>query len=131
MDQIMERVEQGERDSKVCYDQDRISGCVYIADQGHWDFVNNVMGKYVVTNPLHSDEYKMVTQCEAEVIRMCCNMYNGDKNTCGLISSGGTESIILAVMAAREREKERGVTQPNMVMSQSAHAAFDKASFFL
>lgn len=73
----------------------------------------------------------MVTQCEAEIIRMCCNMYNGDKNTCGLISSGGTESIILAVMAARERAKERGVTQPNMVMSQSAHAAFDKASFFL
>lgn len=89
------------------------------------------MGRYVVTNPLHADEYSTVTQCEAEVIRMCCNMYNGDKNTCGLISSGGTESIILAVMAARERAKERGVTKPNMVMSNSAHAAFDKASFFL
>lgn len=89
------------------------------------------MGKFVVTNPLHSDEYKMVTQCEAEVIRMCCNMYNGDKNSCGLISSGGTESIILACLAARERARERGVTVPNMVMSNSAHAAFDKAAFLL
>jgi sphinganine-1-phosphate aldolase len=63
------------------------------------------MGKFVVTNALHAEEFQMITQCEAEIIRMCCNMYHGDKDSCGLISSGGTESIILACLAARERAK--------------------------
>lgn len=102
-----------------------------MADQSHWDFINSVMSKFVVTNALHVEEFEMISQCEAEIIRMCCNMYHGDKDTCGLISSGGTESIILACLAARERGKERGVTMPNMVMSNTAHAAFDKASFML
>lgn len=62
---------------------------------------------------------------------MVCTLYNGDDKSCGLLSSGGTESIILACLAYREKALKRGVTQPNMVMSNSAHAAFDKAAFFL
>jgi sphinganine-1-phosphate aldolase len=85
---------------------------------------------FVVTNPLHMDEFKIVCQMEAEIIRMVANMYNGDKNSCGIVTSGGTESILLACLAYREKAKERGVTNPNMVMSETAHAAFDKAAFY-
>lgn len=130
LDQIMKRVTKGEIESRHTYTDAKISGCVYTPDQSHWDFVSDVMRRYIVTNPLHAEEYKMVTQFEAEVIRMCCNMYKGDNKTCGLISSGGTESIILAVLAYKEIAKERGVTEPNMVMSNTAHAAFDKAAFY-
>ena len=126
----MKRVEVGAKDSRECYAKSRISGCVYIADDKHWDFVNDVMKRFVVTNALHMDEYLMVTQCEAEIIRMVANLYNGDDKSCGVLTSGGTESILLAILAYREKAKERGVTKPNMVMSQAAHAAFDKAGFF-
>lgn len=58
-------------------------------------------------------------------------MYNGSKTTCGIITNGGTESILLAMLAYREKFKaERGVTKPNIVMSDTAHAAFDKAAFY-
>lgn len=67
---------------------------------------------------------------EAEIIRMVANLYNGDKESCGLVTSGGTESIILAMLAYREIAAERGVKSPNMVMSNTAHAAFDKAAFY-
>lgn len=88
------------------------------------------MSGYIITNPLHADEFKTVTMMEAEIIRMIANMYNGDSKACGSLTSGGTESILLACLAYREKAKERGVTKPNMVMSNSAHAAFDKAAFY-
>lgn len=67
---------------------------------------------------------------EAEIIRMVANLYHGDRSVCGLLTSGGTESILLACLAYKERGKARGITNPNLVASQTAHAAFDKACFY-
>ena len=67
---------------------------------------------------------------EAEIIRSVANLYHGDKDSCGIVTSGGTESILLSILAYREQARERGVKHPNMVMSQTAHAAFDKAAFY-
>ncbi len=47
------------------------------------------------------------------------------------MTSGGTESILMAVKAARERgRKERGITTPNVVLPTSAHAAFEKGCYY-
>ena len=77
------------------------------------------------------DEFMWITQMEAEIIRWTIELYNGDKDTCGVLSSGGTESILLAMLAYRvQGYKERGVTKPNIVCSETAHCAFDKAGFY-
>lgn len=100
-------------------------------EDAHWDFLHEVMRSFLVVNPLHADEFMPVTTMEAEIIRMVLNMYNGDENTCGLGTGGGTESILLAMLAYREKYKaERGVTQPNIVVSETAHAAFSKAGHY-
>jgi sphinganine-1-phosphate aldolase len=39
---------------------------------------------------------------EAEIIRMMCNLMNGDEETCGIGTSGGSEGIVLAMLAYRE-----------------------------
>ena len=50
---------------------------------------------------------------EAEIIRWTCNLYNGDRDSCGIVTSGGTESIVLSMLAYREKARvERGVTKP-------------------
>ena len=68
---------------------------------------------------------------EAEIIRWTLDLYNGDKNTCGIVTSGGTESIMLAMLAYRvQGYKERNITKPNIVCSETAHCAFDKAGFY-
>lgn len=126
----MKRVTRGEVESKICYIDKKMSGGVYVADKNHWDFVNDIMNKFVVTNPLHADEFQVVTQMEAEILRMVLNLYHGDEKSCGIITSGGTESILMAVLAYREEAKNRGVTNPNMVVSATAHAAFEKAAFY-
>jgi len=69
---------------------------------------------------------------EAEVVRMCCNMFNGGPDSCGCISTGGTESIILACKAYRDwAREERGIQDPNIIVPVTAHAAFDKAAAML
>jgi Glutamate decarboxylase and related PLP-dependent proteins len=68
---------------------------------------------------------------EAEIIRWTLNLYKGDAEACGLCASGGTESIVLAMLAYREKARyERGITQPNLVMSETAHPSHDKAGHF-
>lgn len=65
---------------------------------------------------------------EAEVVRMVINLYNGHENCCGSLTSGGTESIILAVKAYRDYgRKIRGIIKPELVLPDTAHAAFHKA----
>lgn len=85
----------------------------------------------MVSNPLHGTEFAPVTQMEAEILKICLNLYKGTPESCGLLTSGGTESIILSVLAYREKAKaERGVKKPNIVVSHTAHAAFAKACFY-
>lgn len=109
----------------------RVTGAVYTDNLDHWSFISKVMEQSIVSNPLHMDEFPDVVTSEAEIIRWTLNMYNGDKESCGLVTSGGTESIMLCMLAYREKfREERGITKPNIVMSNTAHVAFDKAAFY-
>ena len=49
----------------------------------------------------------------------------------GLLSSGGTESIILAVLAYREEGRRRGIAEPEIICGLSAHPALTKACQYL
>ncbi len=92
------------------------------------------MKLHIVSNPLHEVEFKFIGQLEADIISCVIDLFNGKKEdgACGLTTSGGTESIIMAVLAYREYfKKTKGITKPNLVMSHTAHAAFDKACFYL
>ena len=65
---------------------------------------------------------------ESEVVRMTLNLFHGDGRTCGTMTSGGSESILMAVKAYRDWAKsEKGITNPNLVAPRTAHPAFDKA----
>jgi sphinganine-1-phosphate aldolase len=110
------------------------SGAVYHGDPGHIEFLNTVYALNSQANPLHADLWPSATKYEAEIVAMVVAMLNGGPDTqapdaCGTVSSGGTESILLAMKTYRDRARaERGVTEPNMVLPVTAHAAFDKAA---
>ena len=116
---------------KYYTDKGNVSGTVYTNDSQHWNFISEVMRKTIISNPLHFDEFMFITQMEAEIIRWTLNLYNGNSEACGVVTSGGTESILLAMLAYKiQASKERGVTVPNIVCSETAHIAFDKAGFY-
>ena len=111
-----------------------VSGAVYHGDAEHIDFLNRVYALNSQSNPLHADVWPSAAKYEAEIVAMTADMLGGgqataDEPVCGTVSSGGTESILLAMKTYRDRARaERGITRPEMVVPVSAHAAFDKAS---
>jgi glutamate/tyrosine decarboxylase-like PLP-dependent enzyme len=113
-----------------------VSGAVYHGDTDHIDFLNKVYAIQSQSNPLHSDIWPSANKFEAEIVSMTANMLGAgsiesmsDNQICGTVTSGGTESILLAMKTYRDRaRKEKGITQPEMIIPVTAHAAFDKAA---
>lgn len=117
-----------------------VSGAVYHGDEGHIDFQNEVYALASQANPLHVDIWPSAIKYEAEVVAMTARMLGapapeGSADTervGGTVTSGGTESILLALKAYRDRaRKERGFTRLSVIAPDSAHAAFDKAAELL
>uniref|UniRef100_A0A3B4E1Q3 sphinganine-1-phosphate aldolase n=2 Tax=Pygocentrus nattereri TaxID=42514 RepID=A0A3B4E1Q3_PYGNA len=87
-----------------------------------------VYGEFAWSNPLHPDIFPGVRKMEAEVVRMTCSLFNGGPDSCGTVTSGGTESILMACKAYRDLAYERGIKYPEIIAPVSVHAAFDKAA---
>ncbi len=103
------------------------SGAVYHGGREHIDFLNQVYALYSQGNPLHADLWPSISKFEAEVVAMTSGMLHGDP-AYGTVTSGGTESILLAMRTYRDHARAvRGVTDPEIVLPTTAHAAFDKA----
>lgn len=63
---------------------------------------------------------------EAEIIRMVLNLYHGPADSAGALTTGGTESIVMACFAYRNRANQMGIENPVILCPITAHAAFDK-----
>ncbi len=109
-----------------------VSGAVYHGDEGHIDFLNRVYAIHSQSNPLHADVWPSTTKFEAEIVSMTAGMLGADKTTdpiVGVVSSGGTESILLAMKTYRDWAREtKGITAPEIIAPTTAHAAFTKAA---
>jgi len=109
----------------------KASGAVYHGDSKHIDFLNRVYALQSQSNPLHTDLWPSGMKFEAEVVAMTAAMLGATKagdDIVGTLTSGGTESIIMAMKTHRDRA---GVNNPEMVLPVSAHVAFDKAAQLL
>jgi glutamate/tyrosine decarboxylase-like PLP-dependent enzyme len=109
-----------------------VSGAVYHGDEEHVDFLNRVYALSSQSNPLHSDLWPSTVKHESEIVSMTAQMLGADRigsEITGVVSSGGTESILLAMKAYRDRARDlHGISRPEMVVPTTAHAAFDKAA---
>ena len=87
---------------------------------------------YLYENALNPFRFPSLRQMETEVVGMTAGLLNAPEAADGAMTSGGTESILMAVKSARERARaERGVTQPELLAPVSAHPAFAKAAAYL
>ncbi|KAK6241827.1 hypothetical protein SCA6_007216 [Theobroma cacao] len=117
--------------------QGKCSGTVYIGgseSEGHFSLINEACSMFAHTNPLHLDVFKSVARFEAEVVAMTAALLGSQEKAsggqvCGNMTSGGTESILLAVKTSRDYMKmKKGITKPEMIIAESAHSAYDKAA---
>lgn len=87
---------------------------------------------YLTENGLDPTSFPSLLRLENEIVRMCANHVHGDERIVGNFTSGGTESIMLAVKAARDRARganEKGRLE--LLVPVTAHAAFHKAASYL
>ncbi|MGB8224401.1 MAG: aminotransferase class V-fold PLP-dependent enzyme [Polyangiales bacterium] len=110
-----------------------VSGAVYHGDPEHIAFLSEAYAITSQTNPLHSDLWPSIAKYEAEIVSMTANMLGAreaaDARVCGSVSSGGTESIMLAMRSYRDWARDtKGITAPEIVVPTTAHAAFDKSA---
>jgi sphinganine-1-phosphate aldolase len=115
-----------------------VSGAVYHGDPAHVEFLNRVFALASQSNPLHVDVWPSAAKFESEIVRMTARMLGARPSPAsdaerivGTVTSGGTESILLAMKAYRDRARAHGIRLPEIVAPVSAHAAFDKAAELL
>ena len=110
----------------------KVSGSYYCGDVEHYGFMTEAFGLFAHVNALQRDVCPSATRFEGEVIAMTLDMLGGasitDTTPGGILTSGGTGSILHALLAYRDHAREqRGITQPNVVKPETGHPAFDKA----
>ena len=112
----------------------KCSGTMYCGDHDHYNFMNEAFGLFAHVNVLQRDMCPSATKFEAEIISMTLDLQHGDAaaaatdSPCGLVTTGGTGSILHAILAYREHAAQtRGVVRPNVIKPETAHPAFDTA----
>jgi len=88
---------------------------------------------YMSENGLGPLAFPSLAQMEADVIAMALGLLNGPKDATGAMTSGGTDSITMAIKTARDYSRSAGKVgeRANVVLAQSAHLAFDKAAHLM
>lgn len=131
-DEVLEKVREYVQIGDYDWKSGKVSGTVYRNDANLIRLMADVYEVASYTNPLHSDVFPGVCKMEAEVVRIACRLFHGDDESCGTMTTGGTESILLACKAFRDYAREtKGIKKPEMVVPITAHSAFDKAAQYL
>lgn len=113
----------------VRWQDGRTFGMVYDGGPSVHEVAARAAMLYLHENALNTKAFPSLGAIQADVVRWTADLLHGPQSAAGFMTSGGTESILCAVLAARERgRKERGITAPHMVVPESAHAAFHKAA---
>ncbi|ORX35330.1 putative sphinganine-1-phosphate aldolase [Kockovaella imperatae] len=116
---------------KTDVDEGKVSGTVYHGGEDVNQVISEAMSQFLLANPLHSSVFPAIRKMESEIVSMCLSLFNHPDGA-GTTTSGGTESILMAVKTYRDWAKAtKGITHPEMIVPESAHAAFWKAAHYL
>ncbi|GMH17425.1 hypothetical protein Nepgr_019266 [Nepenthes gracilis] len=117
--------------------QGKYSGTVYVGgseSEGHFTLIIEACSVFAHTNPLHWDMFQSVVRFEAEVVAMTVTLLGSKEKASGgqvrgNMTSGGTESILLAVKSSHDYMKaKKEITNPELIIPESTHSTYDKAT---
>ncbi|MBL8775633.1 MAG: aspartate aminotransferase family protein [Acidimicrobiales bacterium] len=102
-----------------------------VGDEGLETVLHDVAALYLHENALNPFAFPSLLNMEQEIVAMAADLLGGSANA-GALTSGGTESIFLAVQTAREHARTaRGIAEPQIITANTAHPAFEKACHYL
>ena len=120
---------QAARQQDIHWQEGKAFSLVFEAGEDVLELLKEAYGMFFSENGLNPTAFPSLRKFETEVIAMAAGLLGGDAQVAGNMTSGGTESILLAVKTARDwaRLHHPEIHRPEMVLPLSAHPAFDKA----
>lgn len=130
-DQVLSVLGKNKAMKHTAWEDGKVSGAVYHGGDDLNVIQTEAYGLFSIANQLHPDVFPGVRKIESETVAMVLKLFNAPEGACGTSTSGGTESLLLACLSAREKAyRERGVTEPEILCPITAHAGFDKAAYY-
>jgi glutamate/tyrosine decarboxylase-like PLP-dependent enzyme len=120
------------RDGDVRWEDGRVFSLIYDAGPEHRALLTKAHNLFFSANGLNPMAFRSLKRMEAEVVQMTAGMLHGAPETVGTMTSGGTESLLLAVKTYRDlaRKSRPWIRRPEMVVPRTIHVAFDKAAHY-
>lgn len=111
------------------WDTGKMFGFVYYPESQAAELLKTVSQLYFFENALNPNLFSSIVQLENQTISMVADLLHGDEDVAGNITLGGTESIFLALKAARDRNRRLHpeIRVPEVILPVSVHPAFHKA----
>ncbi len=106
------------------WDEGKIFSLVYYLGEEHAKLLSDAYSAYMFENGLNMMAFQSLKKMETEILQMSASLMGGNEKTVGTMTSGGTESILMAVKTYRDRKKARA---PEIIAPESIHVAFNKA----
>jgi len=133
-DDILKEIQTMATEENAKWEGGKVSGTFYHAGREHRDYLNRIFSFYSHINIIQADLCPSMSKFESEIVSMTAGMLNGEAarqtgdQVCGTMTSGGSESIMMAMMVYRNKAAaERGITEPEILVPKTAHSAFRKA----
>ncbi len=136
---VLHELETMAKEEDAKWESGQVSGTYYHAGEEHRQFLNKAFAFFSHVNTLQFDLCPSMFKMESEVISMTAKMLHADAvkahnvsdEVAGTMTSGGSESIIMAMKTYRDWARaEKGIRAPEIIMPQTAHPAFDKAGTY-
>ncbi len=120
------------REQDVRWEDGRVFGLVYDAGDLVKELLKEAYTLFFSENGLNPTAFPSLRQFETEVVGMAIDLLGGDERAAGNMTTGGTESLLMAVKTARDwaRVHMPQVSAPEMVLPATAHPGFDKAGHY-
>jgi sphinganine-1-phosphate aldolase len=120
------------RGEDVSIDDNRLWGMIYKVNEEHSEFLKKCVKLFFYANGLSPVAFPSLKRFENEVVAMTADLLGGDGQASGTMTSGGTESILLAVKAYRDwaRKTKPEIERPEILLPITAHPAFEKACYY-
>jgi sphinganine-1-phosphate aldolase len=131
MNDVIQELDRYSKMGKVDWNSGRVSGAIYHGGKDIVRLSTDAFNKFTVSNPLHPEIFAGVRKMEAEIVSMVLRMYHAGEDAGGSVTAGGSESIMMAIKTHRDWARDmKGITEPEVVIPVSAHAAFDKGCHY-
>ncbi len=119
------------RDNDIKWKEGKAFSLVFNGGEEITEIIKEAYTMFFSENGLNPSAFPSLKKFENEVVQMTANLLNGVESA-GNMTSGGTESILMAIKTAREwaRANKPEIKEPELIMPKSAHPAFNKGGHY-